>query len=125
MPMPRELRNDAYKLYLLIGERDMPSNCTMDRLRQRSAIPAARIVTALDLLWSEDTGFVRFDENRRTGERGYFVDPKSRKKTPADLDALWNARQAALAEAEEGPDEDDEDFDPDDEWKEPDEDEDG
>jgi hypothetical protein len=76
MPLTREQRNDAYRLYILIGERDMPSNCTPERLVQRSGIPTARVLAAIDLLWADDAGFIRVDQNRRTGERGYFVDLK-------------------------------------------------
>ena len=118
MPLTRELRNDAYKIYLLIGERDMPSNNTAERLVQRSALPQDRVLTALDLLWADDTGFIRVDTNRSTGERGYFVDPSCRKKTPLDLDALYALWEAALEDAGDDDDEDDEGPDEDDEWAE-------
>lgn len=119
MPLTREQRSDAFRLYLLIGERDMPSNCTAERLVQRSGIPADRVLEALELLWGDDSGFIRFDEHPKTGERGYFVDPKCRKKSPTDLDALYDARQEALNEAasDDDEDDDDEDDDPDDKWE--------
>lgn len=124
MPLTREQRNDTFRIYVLIGERDMPSNCTAERLVQRSGIPEARVLAALDLLWSDDAGFVQVDEHRRTGERGYFVSAKCRNKSPADIDALFSARQAAMEEADdEGDDDDDEEEpDPDDKWDDPDDD---
>jgi len=122
MPLTRELRNDAYKLYLLIKERDMPSNNTAERLKQRSGLPVARVLAALELLWCDDTGFIRVDINPDTGERGYFVDPKCKKKTPPDLDDLYLDWEQAQDET--GDDESEDEGDPDDEWGEMDEDDD-
>ena len=115
MPLTRELRNDAYKVYLLIGERDMPSNNTAERLVQRAALPKKRVLAALELLWCDDAGFVRVDENPDTRERGYFVDPKCKKKTPLDLDALY--RDWEQDQEDEDPDEEG-NSEPDDEWDE-------
>lgn len=117
MPLNPEQRKDAFRIYVLIGERDMPSNCTAERLVARSGFSEDRVLAALELLWAEDTGFVRVDENRRTGERGYFVDPKCRKKTPTDLDDLFEKQHAPLTGTGDEDDDEDED-DEDDEWKE-------
>ena len=122
MPLTREQRTDAYRLYQLIGERDMPSNNTAARLVQRSSLPAKRVQAAIDFLWADDSGFIRADTNPDSGEMGYFVDPKCKKKTPMDLDLLWNIQQENLADKEDGGEDDGEDEDEDeDEWNEMDE----
>ena len=127
MTLTRELRNDAYKVYLLVGERDMPSNCTAERLVQRSGLSAARVMAALELLWNDDAGWIRVAVHKKSSTQGYYVDPKCRKKSPPDLDALFAERQAGLEEEDdsEGTDEDEDcEADPDDEWKDIDEDDD-
>lgn len=129
MPLTREQRTDAYRIYLMISERDMPSNNTASRLQQRSGIPIDRVQWALDFLWNDDAGFILMDEHRKTHAIGYYVDPKCRKKTAIDLDALfadWELAQEDLDEEEslEPPlDEDDDssEDDEDSEWDEMDE----
>lgn len=119
MPLTHELRTDAWRLFLMIKERDMPSNNTAERLQQRSGIPLERVIAALNLLWSDDAGFIRVDTDRRTQTRGYFADPKCKKKTQADLDDLYanwelvkeeddDEEEWAEVEAAEDPDEDSE-----------------
>lgn len=125
MPLPHELRTDAWRLFLLIKERDMPSNNTAERLQQRSGIPLERVLAALNLLWSDDAGFIRVDIDRRTQVAGYFADPRCKRKTQADLDALYANWELIKAEDD---DEDDwadveaaEESDEDSEWDEMDE----
>lgn len=89
MPLTHELRTDAWRLFLMIKERDMPSNNTAERLQQRSGIPLERVLAALNLLWSDDAGFIRVDHDRRTRVAGYYADPKCKKKTQDDLDDLY------------------------------------
>lgn len=120
MPLTSQQRLIAWNIFCLIRERDMPSNCTSHRLVERSGLDDELVLWAIDFLWADDAGFIRVDVDRRTGERGYFVDPKCKKKTPQDLDALfaeWELRQEDLDEEAE-----EEDEDPDDEWDEMDED---
>ena len=119
MPLSRQQRGDAYRIYQLIGERDMPSNNTAERLVTRSGIGEDRVLWALELLWANDGGFIRVDVSRG-GDRGYYIDPKCRKKTPMDLDDLFSLWEVSK-EDDEGQEDDSEDLDPDDEWAEMDE----
>jgi len=114
MPLSRDQRAHIWAIFRLIGERDMPSNCTAERLIERSGLPPEEVLWALEILWADDAGFIRVDVHPRSGERGYFVCPKSKKKTPMDLDVLY----AHWEVSSEDIDEDDEDDDPDDEWNE-------
>jgi hypothetical protein len=110
-------------VYKAVAERDMPSNNTVERLRTRTGLPGKRVLRAIEFLWGEDTGWLRMDEQRQTGIRGYYVASGCKKKTLADLDALYAEIEAARQETleAEDADEDDDDFDPDDEWNEMDE----
>lgn len=121
MPLTRQQRKDAWTVFQAVAERDMPSNNTVERLVTRTQLPARRVLWAIEFLWNEDEGFLRYDEERRTGVRGYYVAPGCKKKSPLDLDALHAAREAAIKEVLEGDEdaeEDEDDFDPDDEWNE-------
>ena len=124
MPPSHELRTDAWRLFLMIKERDMPSNNTAERLQQRSGIPIERVLAALNLLWSDDAGFIRVDTDRRTGCTGYFIDPKCKRKTQADLDALyanWELIKAEDDDEDEWAEVEVDDPDEDSEWNEMDE----
>ena len=132
--LTREQRSDAYRIYLMVKERDMPSNCTLERLVQRTAIPEARVAWALDFLYAEDAGWIHADVDRRSGRRGYYVDPTCKQKSIMDLESLTTLSERLQRELEaenaatrkrlqldaEGGDEDD---DLDDEWRDIDEDE--
>jgi len=134
--LTREQRSDAFRVYLMIRERDMPSNCTIERLAQRTAIPEARVAWALDFLCAEDAGWIHADVDRKSGQRGYYVDPSCKSKNIQDLESLTTLAERLQRELEaenaatrkwlqldvEGGDPDDDD--PDDEWKDIDEDED-
>ena len=113
MPLTNLQRQTAWVIFRLIAERDMPSNNTSQRLVERSGMPGDQVLWAIELLWNDDAGFVLVDENRATGERGYYVDPKCRRKTAKDLDVLF-----ALWEVEQDDDSDEDDDEDGDEWDE-------
>lgn len=116
MPLTREQRTNIWALFRLIGERDMPSNCTITRLAERSGQPPEQVTWAVEILWSDGAGFIdAADPPRGRGERGYFVDPKAKKKTPMDLDALYSNWELSQ-EDDDTENDDEDDDDEDDEW---------
>jgi hypothetical protein len=136
MPLTPELRTDAWRLFLMIKERDMPSNNTAERLQQRTGIPLPRVLAALNLLWSDDAGLIRVDTDRRTGVCGYYADPKAKKKAKQDdLETLYTNWQEVMEDEDDADewaevptprdDEDDSEWNEMDEPLEEDEDEDG
>lgn len=124
MPLTRDQRNDAYRIFDLIREKAYPSNCTAERLSQRSGLPEETVLWALELLWAggDGKGFIQTDQHRKSGDVGYFCDPKAKSKSPADLDALAAQQEAIWATPEDSGEDDDDDDD--DEWQETEEDDD-
>jgi hypothetical protein len=111
MPLSRDQRTNIWTIFRLIGERDMPSNCTAERLVERSNLNPEEVMWAIEILWADDAGFIRVDVHPRSGERGYFVDPKSKKKTPMDLDTLYANWEISQEDGDEDGDEDDDEDD--------------
>jgi hypothetical protein len=112
-------------LLALIGERDMPSNNTEERLVERSGLDQETVAWCIAVLLNEGEGWLEYDEHPKTGERGYFLGKKFNKG--GSLDKLYATflDRPAVVKGSGGKivlDEDDED--PDDEWTDIDEDDD-
>lgn len=117
MPLTNTQRTQLWTIFRLVAERDMPSNNTIEQLAVRSKLPKKDVAWAVEVLWADGSGFIEMDQQRRSGVCGYFVEKPNKKKTAADLDALFSNWEVGKDDEEDdAPDKDDED-----EWSEMDE----
>jgi len=111
MKLTKAKKAHLMDLLALIGERDMPSNNTEQRLIERSGLGEATVAWCIAVIWNEDTGWAEYDEHPQTGERGYYLG--ERFDAGGGLDKLFAAYQAKIKRVGEmavtADDEDDED----------------
>ena len=104
-------------LIALIGEREVPSNNTENRLVERSGLDEETVAWGVSVLFNEGKGWLGHDDHPQTGERGYYLGKRFRAGGSIDklyTDFLNRPKTAPGAEGKINLIIDDED--PDDEW---------
>lgn len=67
---------DLLTVLTAIAEMDRPSENTEHRLVARTGLLEETVAACIDVLYSEGTGWVDYDEHPRTLERGYVCNEK-------------------------------------------------